>query len=690
MVSTPEFKSTIHKSSQLGYLRVSSGKRRGVRKLIGSGGGGGGSEESNTFGDSATVNLTGIEDFNGMSPFINRIKCSSREWSDGTISLPTNDARVNADYEIVNLPAGQTLTRYQYANLDNLNLSGFTHLKDGIYTLKWDGACVVDVIDGGTGISTVGNVTTFTLTQATIAFLRVRVRNLTGGPANATNIRFVHADHEALLAAGEILDPDFIIWMNKWTHIKAFRFLDWQQGNAANITVPADLPALSNLSWCLRNKGIPAEVIGEVAKKTNKNIWTVGYSYANDATILEFKQRIKNRAGAGWTGKYLCEPPNESWNFQGFLAFPHFAEGNYATTNAVVIRDENDVIVTPGAGFSLERLNSCYAHYALRVWSIADTVFGAANVVPIGSTQTNFNFLLSQWVKWFQTGFQGGARPREILNARNGHIAMTHYYGIWSAENVAGRTGKQMAEQDYGARTDQQWVDDWKVNIDQHATEYWLGNINRFTALGFTGNYFIYEGGNHDFIDQQSNTADGWSNFTGTLADGGTTLDFGADGTTFITNGEVVKPINTIITAAVPSFDQRLWARKIPATTKIRLYPSQVAYDGDVGNTGAGAALLINGPHTISNVTRHDRIGTKLFNLAQGARALEILQYIEGKFVGAVLGKIRGLTTYAAPGIMRYSNNQRFTYAFDAINRGIYSVTETPAMQYLIDLNNPV
>jgi hypothetical protein len=624
-----------------------------------------------------------------MQPFINRVKGSSREWNDGTINLATNDARVNSDYEVVNLPAGQTLTRYQYANLDSLLNAGYPFVKDGVYTIKWDGACVVDVIDGGSGMSTTGNVTTFTLTGASLAFLRVRVRNLTGGPANATNIRFVHADHEAAFVAGEILDPDFVTWMNKWTHVKAFRFLDWMQGNAGTVTIPGDLANLSNLSWNLTTKGVPPEVIGEVAKKTNKNIWPVMWSSANDAAMTSFYQRIKDRAGAGWTGKVLCEPPNESWNSQ-FKAFGEFANTTtYSAANGVVIRDENDVIVTPGAGFSLERLNSCYAHIAMRCWAAADAVFGAGNVVPIGSTQTGNEFLLSQWVKWFQTGFNGGQRPREILNARNGHIAMTTYFSIWSAENAAGRTGKQMCEQNYGARTDQQWVDDWKVHIDQHATDYWLQNIDRFVALGFTGNYFTYEGGNHDFVDQQTNGLDGWSNFTGTIADAGTTLDMGASGVGFFSDGEVLKPTHTIITAAVPSFDQRVWARKIPATTKLRLYPSQAAYDADGANTGAGAALLINGPHTMSNVTRHDLLGTKIFSLNQGARGLEMLQYIKGKFVGGTLGKIKGMVTYATPGMMRYGGNDRFTYCFDSIGRGIYAGTESQATQYLIDLNIP-
>jgi hypothetical protein len=132
-----------------------------------------------------------------------------------------------------------------------------------------------------------------------------------------------------------------------------------------------------------------------------------------------------------------------------------------------------------------------------------------------------------------------------------------------------------------------------------------------------------------------------------------------------------------------------MWARKIPATTKLRLYPSQAAYDADGANTGVGAGLLINGPHTISNVTRHNLLGTKIFLLAQGNRALEILQYIRGKFVGGTLGKVRGMCTFASPGMMRYGNNDRFTYCFDAINRGIYAGTESVATQYLIDLNIP-
>jgi hypothetical protein len=672
---------TINRFLQRGFVGIPFLKRKFRNSRPGSSGGGGGASGNlDSFND--VLNLTQITDFAGIIPFINRIKCSNRPWNDGTINIPeTGDSRVNSNYEIAALPPGQTLTRYQFVNLEAFDQAGYVIVKAGTYTLKWDGACVVDVINDATGISTVGNVTTFTLSDTTTHLLQVRVRNLTGSNASATNIRMVHADHEAAFVAGEILDPDFVTWVNTHTHAKATRYLDWQNANFGAVTNAADLTPLTHISWCQDLGGCPPEIIGEMAKKTGKNIWTVMWRLATDACMTSFYTRVLAGAGGSWTGKILVEGINEAWN--GSFPGSAYLHSTYYTT--ITLRDASDTIVTSnGTDFFVERLNSSYAHHSMRCWAAADAVFGSGNVVPIGSTQTGFPAVMSQWPRWFQTGFQSGQRARDPLNAR-GRVVMTNYFSIWSAENAAGRTGRQMCEQDYGNVADATWLAAWKTHVDQHVTDYWGPNISNFVASGYTGKYFMYEGGCHDFVDTQDNSATGWSAFSGVVNTGDNTLDMGAFGVAWLTDGDVVKPSHVTLSNSVPSFDQRMWARKIPATTKIRLYPSLGAYTADSGNTGAGAATLLNVTATMVNVTRHDSLSLKIFNLNQGAVGLDFHEYQVGRMREVALD-FRGIAIYACPAPMRLMN-QRFTYCFNSISRGIYAGTESASMAYIRGLN---
>jgi hypothetical protein len=651
------------------------GKRRGGRKataVIG------GDDNDNL---RTVVNFSGMEYWTGFFPLINRMKSTDADWAIQFGATPArSDGRFDANYEPAAVPAGETLVRL-WILIDDLGPTGRDYLKPGTYKITWDGACVVDAISNVSGVSTVGNVTTFTV-DASAQVIYVRVRNLTGSTAAATNIKLFHADHETAMNSGEILDPDFLTWLQSWTYVRAFRFLDWQAGNFGAVVNASDLTPLSYISWCRADKGgCPPELIAEVAKKTGKPVWTVMWPQATDACMTAFYQRMYDHDPSG-TWLIRAEGVNEMpWN----SAFPGYAylADTYAYT--ITVRDANDNIISPATGIENlgSRLNSAYAHHLMRTWAAADAVFGASRVTPIACTQTSDGTQAAQYVKWFQTGFQGGQRCRDVLhsNSNRGRIVFAHYFSTLRDQpnNV---TFKSACLQDWGSRTDQQWVDDWKANIDWTANNAWAHRINLFqSTYAITCPFWTYEGGANEFIDAHATGTDLWASFSGTVNTGDNTLDMGASGVAWFTNGDRVKSTGAL--AIGVDGNNAGWVR-LASGTKVRFYTSQGAYDSDAGNTGAGSVTLNAGTYNVMNMTRHDRIATKLYNLHQGARGLEIAQYIVGKL------QTVGISTYslfAAPGLMRLGF-QRYTYSFDAFAGGVLE-PDCSAVAYMKTLNEP-
>jgi hypothetical protein len=671
--------SKLTKALQMGYVRLRVGKRRGGRPGSAPGGGGGGAEDDNL---KTVVNFSGMEYWTGFFPFINRMKSTDADWAIQFGATPArSDGRFNADYEPSAVPAGETLVRL-WILIDDLTPTGRDYLKPGTYKITWTGNCVVDVITDVSAVSTVGNVTTFTLSSsATLVY--VRVRNLTGSTASATNIKLFHADHEAAQTAGEILDPDFLTWLQSWTHCRAFRFLDWQAGNFGAVVNASDLTPLSYISWCRANLGgCPPEIIAEVAKKTGKPVWTVMWPQATDACMTAFYQRMKDHDPSG-TWLVRAEGVNEMpWN-SGFPGFAYLAD-TYAYT--ITVRDASDTIISPATGIGNlnSRLNSAYAHHLMRTWAAADAVFGASRVTPIACTQTSDGTQAAQYVKWFQTGFQGGQRCKDVLhsNSNRGRIVFATYFS--SLRDPANTTTfKNACINDWGARLDQQWVDDWKASIDWMATNAMAHRINLFqTTYSMTCGFWTYEGGANEFIDAHATGTDLWANFSGTVNTGNNTLDMGASGVAWFTNGDRVKSTGALATGV--DGNNAGWVRLVPATTRVRFYTSQAAYDADSANTGAGAVTLNAGTFNVMNMTRHDRIATKLYSLHQGARGLEIAQYIVAKLL--TVG-VRTYSLFAAPGLMRLGM-QRYTYSFDAFSGGVLEA-DCSAVAYMKTLNEP-
>jgi hypothetical protein len=650
----------IPKNTQRGYVKF-GGKNRGKRSgAAGGGGGGGGGEFSTNF--RGQVNLAGITDYGGILAFINIVKNSSRGWSDGA-ELAANDARLNSNYEPANLGAGNSIQRLQWI-LDNLT-PGAT-LKTGTHVIKWTGAGDFHTVAGVTSTLVSPNRRTFTVTSGT-TFL------LTEATGPCTNLRICHIDHEAAMDAGEILHPDFVTWLQSWPNIKAFRFLDFLNTNFSTVTNAADWTPLTHISWVRGEVGCPPEVIAEVAKKTNDSpVWLPMPYLATNAAMVACYQRMRDWYNGTYT--VLSEGINEHWN-TGFLGaqwlrfvYGFTIQNKDVNGNNADNSDEN------------RRWNSGYGHHTLRTWAAADSVFGTSRVRLIAGGQTDFPGLTYYWSNYSDPAYYGGATIKSLMNVR-GHLILSHYFSIQ-------QTHKQTCIDNWGAKTDDEWVNAWKAYMNVHRDNLYPTAISLQRGLGNNAPYLIYEGGCHDFIDAHSPLPGGWAEFYGTVNTATNTIDMGATNYAGFSNFDQVAAINQIIGGGLDTYGNYAYVRKISAN-RMRLYPTLAAATADTGDTGAGAGVMNAGTFYLSNLTRHVACQNKLYSLLQGPRGLEMAQYIETILKIPAIN-VRNMSLFAGPSQMRLNQVQRFTYSFESPNRGVYSIgNESPYVTYLKGLNTP-
>lgn len=88
------------------------------------------------------------------------------------------------------------------------------------------------------------------------------------GPAGISNIRFYRADHEPLLAAGEVFDPR---WLADMSRFDIIRPMDWTGVNGDHELTAADRPPANRPFY--NNGRVPDDVIIRAAIDTGTQLW---------------------------------------------------------------------------------------------------------------------------------------------------------------------------------------------------------------------------------------------------------------------------------------------------------------------------------------------------------------------------------------------------------------------------------
>ncbi len=219
------------------------------------------------------------------------------------------------------------------------------------------------------------------------------------------HIRVVRADRAALLAAGEIFNPD---WLARIEGVKGLRFMDWLATNDSVLATPDDLPRPSDYSWARR--GVPLEIVIALANRLQAEPWINVPHLADDALVRAMAGKVA--AGLDPRLRVWVEYSNEMWNGQ-------FAQARWAEEQAK-------------ARWGGQYLGVQF--YALRAAEVMGIWAGALppdRLVRVIATQTGHKGLESQILEAPQVIAEGRPAPAESFDA----YAVTGYFsGLLGSE----------------------------------------------------------------------------------------------------------------------------------------------------------------------------------------------------------------------------------------------------------------
>lgn len=129
-------------------------------------------------------------------------------------------------------------------------------------------------------------------------------------PANPVrNIVVVREDRAALLAAGQIFNPD---WLARLRGVKLLRFMDWMAANTTTLARVEDRPKPSDYTYT--RLGVPMEVMIALCNELRADGWFNLPHLADDGLVRHYAQMARDGLAPGV--RAYVELSNEVWNFQ--------------------------------------------------------------------------------------------------------------------------------------------------------------------------------------------------------------------------------------------------------------------------------------------------------------------------------------------------------------------------------------
>ncbi|WP_416672014.1 bluetail domain-containing putative surface protein [Egbenema bharatensis] len=134
------------------------------------------------------------------------------------------------------------------------------------------------------------------------------------------NIRVYHEDDLPLVEMGMRFNPDFL---QKVKEFGTLRFMDWMETNHSKVQDWNDRPKLTDISWA--GKGVPIELMVEIANQTGSSPWFNMPHQATDDYIRQFATYVRDHLDPRLVAH--VEFSNEVWNWQ-------FEQSHYAVQQA--------------------------------------------------------------------------------------------------------------------------------------------------------------------------------------------------------------------------------------------------------------------------------------------------------------------------------------------------------------------
>ena len=215
------------------------------------------------------------------------------------------------------------------------------------------------------------------------------------------NITIVREDRAALLAQGQVFNPD---WLARLRGVKTIRLMDWMRTNDSPLARLEDRPKPSDYTWA--RIGAPIEVMVELANALNAHPWFTMPHLAEDDLVRFYAETARDGLAPGLVAH--VEFSNEVWNWQ-------FAQAAWAEEQGRA---------------RWGRESTWVQYYALRAGEVATIwadVFGDAakdRLVRVIATQTGWLGLEDQILAAPDVIAEGKPAPATLFDA----YAVTGYF----------------------------------------------------------------------------------------------------------------------------------------------------------------------------------------------------------------------------------------------------------------------
>ncbi|MCF8483678.1 MAG: hypothetical protein K9G71_00605 [Rhodobacteraceae bacterium] len=255
------------------------------------------------------IGLNGIADWTVQQPFLDVMK-TAREW---TGNLPNQfggwDHAQLAAAGVLDESGWPKSIPPELASLSLLILTDLPADAGGVagrYLLTFEGKGKLEI--GGRAQNVVMSDTQalfdYTPGDGTVALTITQ----TDAADPLRNFTLVREDRAALLAQGQIFNPD---WLARIRGVKTIRFMDWMRTNNSTLARLGDRPKPSDYTWT--RLGAPIEIVIELANELNANPWINIPHLAEDSLITFYAETTRDTLAPGLVAH--VEFSNEVWNW---------------------------------------------------------------------------------------------------------------------------------------------------------------------------------------------------------------------------------------------------------------------------------------------------------------------------------------------------------------------------------------
>ena len=369
------------------------------------------------------IGLNGLSDWTVQQPFLNVMK-TAREW---TGHLPGQfggwDHAKLAAAGVLGPNGWPTSVPPELTGISALMLTDLPEDAGGVagpYVVTWQGKGTLIIEGRATAVERTEGQARFTYSPGP-GFISLTI-TATDTADPIRDIVVVREDRMALLAAGQIFNPD---WLARIRGVKTIRLMDWMRTNDSTLSGVADRPMPDDYTFT--RLGAPVEIMVALANELKANPWFTIPHLADDALVRMYAQTVRDTLDPALIAH--VEFSNEVWNWQ-------FAQATWAEEQGRKRWGRDSTWVQ---------------FYALRASEVADIwaeVFGPeapARLVRVIATQTGYLGLEDQILNAPDVIAEGLPAPATHFDA----YAVTGYFSA-----LLGNDAKSAALRDWIAASE--------------------------------------------------------------------------------------------------------------------------------------------------------------------------------------------------------------------------------------------